>query len=86
MARAKSKTRVAQLAHEEKDRLMARATALYIHERDKILQDGEKRMSLRAVCKWIEGEHLLQTKKAVTLDPNTLKRHVNGEKAKSQSN
>jgi hypothetical protein len=86
MARAKSKARVAQLACEEKDALMARATALYIHEQDKDLQNGEKRMSLRAVCKPIEGEHLLQKKKAITLDPNTLLRHVKGGKAKSKSN
>ncbi|KAJ7848358.1 hypothetical protein B0H14DRAFT_2187115, partial [Mycena olivaceomarginata] len=69
-----------------KDQLMARATALYIHERDKILQDGKKWMSLRAVCKKIEGEHLLQKNKAISLDPNTLRRHVNGGKARSQSN
>ncbi|KAJ7855364.1 hypothetical protein B0H13DRAFT_1559021, partial [Mycena leptocephala] len=83
---AKSKARVAQLAREEKDTLMTHATALYIHERDKDLQNGKKRMSLRAVCKTIEGEHLLQKKKAITLDPNTLLRHIKEGKAKSKLN
>ncbi|KAJ6484113.1 hypothetical protein C8R45DRAFT_769740, partial [Mycena sanguinolenta] len=74
------------LAREERDALMARATALYLHERDKVLQNGEKRMSLRAVCKKIEHEHLLEKKKAVALNPNTLLRHVNRGKSKSKSN
>ncbi|KAF8206209.1 hypothetical protein K438DRAFT_1756307 [Mycena galopus ATCC 62051] len=42
MARAKSKTRQTQLACEEKDTLMVRAVTLYLHEHDKVVQNGEK--------------------------------------------
>jgi hypothetical protein len=49
MARAKSQTRVIQLAREAKDTLMARPVVLYLHERDKDLAPGQKRMSPRSV-------------------------------------
>ncbi|KAF8142628.1 hypothetical protein K438DRAFT_1467122, partial [Mycena galopus ATCC 62051] len=83
---AKSKTRQTQLAREEKDALMAKAVALYLHEHDKVLQNGEKRMSLRAVCKKIEYDYLVEKKKSISLDPNTLLRHAKGGKSKSKSN
>ncbi|KAJ7018780.1 hypothetical protein C8F04DRAFT_895304, partial [Mycena alexandri] len=42
--------------------------------------------SLRAVCKIVEEDHEQITKQRVSLDPNTLRRHVNGGNSQSTSN
>ncbi|KAJ7937494.1 hypothetical protein B0H13DRAFT_1588478, partial [Mycena leptocephala] len=86
MPRAKSLTKHAQIARGEKDTLMAQAVVFYRHEREKELERGEKRLSLRAVCKKFEGAYQQDTGKTINLDPNTLLRLVNGGKSKSLSN
>ncbi|KAJ7894877.1 hypothetical protein B0H14DRAFT_2223205, partial [Mycena olivaceomarginata] len=83
---AKTQTKRAQIAREERDTLMARAVVFYRHEQDKDLAPGQKRMSLRAVAKKFEGAYLIDTGKRVQLDPNTLLRHIKGGKSKSVSN
>lgn len=86
MARAKSKTKHAQVAREEKDTLMARAVVFYRHEMEKELGPGEKRMSLRAVCRKFEVAYQVDMGKSIILDHNTLLRLVNGGKSKSLTN
>ncbi|KAJ7888913.1 hypothetical protein B0H14DRAFT_2229233, partial [Mycena olivaceomarginata] len=83
---SKSKTKVAQITRETKDKLRARAVALYQHELQKDLQAGEKRMSLRTVCYHIEDEHRRQGGKDIRLNRQTLLRHVQGGKTLSMSN
>ncbi|KAJ7910322.1 hypothetical protein B0H13DRAFT_1574578, partial [Mycena leptocephala] len=83
---AKSKTKVQQIARKTKDAIQARAVALYLHEQEKELEKGERRMSLRAVCKEIQAQHRTETGKDIKLDPRTLLRHVNGGKSLSTSN
>ncbi|KAJ7890343.1 hypothetical protein B0H13DRAFT_1458246, partial [Mycena leptocephala] len=83
---AKSKTKAKQIARETKDAIQARAVALYLHEQEKELEKGERRMSLRAVCKQIQAQHLTETGKDIKLDPRTLLRHVHGGKTLSTSN
>jgi hypothetical protein len=72
MARAKSKTKRTQVAREEKDTLMAQAVVFYRHEQEKELRPGEKRISLRAVCRKFEGAYQVDTGKSISLDHNTL--------------
>jgi hypothetical protein len=43
-------------------------------------------MSLRKVCQRIEDEHWADARRTITLDCNTLWRHVNGVTPKSISN
>jgi hypothetical protein len=65
---------------------MAHAVALYLHERDKDLGAGQKRMSLRAVCQQVEGKYQVETGKTISLSHHTLRRLANGGKSKSLSN
>ncbi|KAF7326341.1 HTH CENPB-type domain-containing protein [Mycena sanguinolenta] len=86
MARAKSKSKHAQIAREERDTLMARAVVFYRHEVEKDLAPEKKRMSLRTVCRKFEGAYKIDTGRDVALDHNTLLRLVKGGKSKSLSN
>jgi hypothetical protein len=86
MAHAKSQTQVIQLAREAKDTLMACAVTLYLHEQDKDLAPGQKKMSLRAVCKQIEGEYEVEKGKRVSLSHHMLLHLANGGQSKSLSN
>src|SRR4051812_36928850 len=71
MARAKNKTKHAQGAREEKDTLTARAVVFYRLEQQKVLGAGEKRMSLRSVCRKFEGAYKVDTGKSINIDHNT---------------
>ncbi|KAK6995700.1 hypothetical protein R3P38DRAFT_2567036 [Favolaschia claudopus] len=86
MARSKSLTKHAQISREERDTLMARAVVLYRLEQQKDLPPGEKRMSLRAACRKVEGAYQVDTGKLISLGHNTLRRLAQGGKSKSQSN
>ncbi|KAJ7120323.1 hypothetical protein C8R44DRAFT_562165, partial [Mycena epipterygia] len=86
MARTKSKMKHAQVAREERDTLMAQAVVFYRHEKEKELRAGEKRMSLRAVCRKFEGAYKVDIGKSIILDHNTLLRLVKGGKSKSLTN
>ncbi|KAJ6459098.1 hypothetical protein C8R45DRAFT_764234, partial [Mycena sanguinolenta] len=82
----KSITKATQIARETKDALQARAVALYQHKQGKELQAGEKKLSLCTVCRKIEAEHAINTRKTISLDPRTLLQHVSGGKTLSTSN
>jgi hypothetical protein len=86
MARAKSKTKHAQGAREEKDTLTAWAVVFYRLEQQKVLGPGEKWMSLHSVCRKFEGAYKVDTGKSINIDHNTLLRLVKGGKSKSLSN
>ncbi|KAJ7787562.1 hypothetical protein B0H14DRAFT_2399330 [Mycena olivaceomarginata] len=83
---AKSKTKHALVAHEEKDTSIAWAVVFYHYEPEKDLGAGEKRMTIHSVCKKFKGAYKMETRKSIALDHNTLLQLVNGGKSKSLSN
>ena len=84
VGRALSETKKKQNVRKVLDDLMVRAVALYEAEQSK--GPREQKMGLRRVCKTIEGEYYVETKRKVVLDHMKLSRWAKGGKPKSQSN
>jgi hypothetical protein len=82
--RALSKTKTAQLKHEEHTELMAKAVARYQQEQD--TPSAVKKMGLRKVCTEVENEHYKKTGKRVSLNHNTLRNLVNGGRLRAAAN
>jgi len=86
VGRPKSELKKQQIKYETKDGLLIHAVALYHHEKQNSEVENRKPLSLRKICKQIEGEHYAATKRTVKLDPCTLRRLAQGGKSKSTSN
>ena len=81
---ALSKTKTAQLKHEEHTELMAKAVARYQQEQD--TPSTVKKMGLRKVCTEVEKEHYKKTGGSVLLNHNTLRNLVNGGRLRAAAN
>lgn len=81
--RAKSKTKQAQIAREERERVMEVAVAEY---RTELNKPEDSRRGSRTVCKDVTENHFRTTGKKVRLDHNTLLRRVNGCKSCADTN
>lgn len=81
--RAKSKMKQAQVAREEREKVMEVAIAAY---RDELSKPEGSRKGSRAICKEVTEDHFKNTWKKVRLDHNTLLRRVHGGKSCGASN
>jgi hypothetical protein len=84
--RALSEEKKGQLAHEEKDSLMARAVLLYQQEQIKADANGTKPLSTKACCQQTSDSYFAETGRRLELSNCTLLRWVKGGKSKAESN
>ena len=75
---AKSQALKKQILRKEADDLKAHAVGLYAAEDRRILESGQKKKSLRQICKDASDAHFEATGRRIPLAHNTLARHVNG--------
>ena len=75
---AKSQALKTQILRKEADDLKAHAVGLYAAEDRRTLEPGQKKKSLRQICKDASDAHFEATGRRIPLAHNTLARHVNG--------
>ena len=83
---AKSQALKNQILRKEVDDLKAHAVALYTAEEQRALAPGEKKQSLRQICKDASDAHFAETGRRIPLAHNTLARHAKGGVTLTQSN
>ncbi|KAH9048714.1 hypothetical protein EDB84DRAFT_1247756, partial [Lactarius hengduanensis] len=83
---AKSQALKRQIYRKEADNLKAYAVKLYTTEQERPLAQGEKRKSLRQICKDVSDAHFAETGQRILLAHNTLARHVKGGTTLTESN
>jgi hypothetical protein len=83
---AKSQALKRQTFRKEVDNLKAHAVELYKAEEERILALGQKKWSLRQICKDTSDAHFAETGRRIPLAHNTLARHAKGGITLTQSN
>jgi hypothetical protein len=83
---AKSQALKNQILRKEVDDLKAYAVNLYTTEQERSLAPGEKKKSLRQICKDASDAHFAETGRRIPLAHNTLARHGKGGGTLTQSN
>ena len=83
---AKSQALKRQILRNEVDDLKTYAVGLHAAEHKRLLKPGEKRKSLRQICKEASDSHFEETGRRIPLAHNTLARHAKGGVTLTQSN
>ncbi|KAF8261092.1 hypothetical protein EI94DRAFT_1667458, partial [Lactarius quietus] len=83
---AKSQALKKQILRKEVDNLKAHAVELYAAEEEWALTPGEKKQSLRQICKDTSDAHFAETGQHITLAHNTLACHTKGGATLTESN
>jgi hypothetical protein len=83
---AKSQALKKQILRKEADDLKAHAVSLLAAENGRFLEPGQKRKSLRQICKDASDAHFKETGRRIPLAHCTLALHANGGVTLTQSN
>jgi hypothetical protein len=84
--KAKSQELKNQINRKEVDDLKAYATKIYITEQQRSLVPGEKKKSLRQICRDASNAHFASTGRCIILHHNTLAHHGKGGVTLTESN